>query len=852
MASASIGKQVGGRVYVHVDQISELKESIADMVASAAAIVEQRARPTFNVIRIDDRREEIAFLSYPELGSDPFPALDASWRVHVPSALVTYRRYSESLNPPILHRSELLLPCDHPARADYEALTTTCEGIGLFENTATIGFQRQWHDLIRQRGYELVGMELRPLGNAIDGQPSPVAEEAQPGSRIVSRHLTALSRSTLSAPMQSLIRDGLLRQETRFFDYGCGKGDDLATLRASGFEGSGWDPHFRPDDEKLPAETVNLGFVINVIENLEERVAALEGAYGLATQVLAVAAMVTNAGQTSGRTFADGVLTSRNTFQKYYTQAELQQFIEAVLEEDAYPAAPGVFYVFRDRSVEQAYLLRKSSDRSRVARARLAGITHVRAARPERPAKVQRSESPEALACLGRLWEICLELGRFPELDEIPDLEEVKRLFRSPKRALDTCVASNDPNALKRAQAGRSDDILVMLALHFFGRRRRFNLLERRLQHDIRTFFGSFGAAEAKARDLLFSVRNMDVIRSACEEASSLGLGWLEPGHSLQLHTSLVERLPAPLRVYLGCATAMAGNITSWDLVKAHIASGKVSLLLFDDFLGKPLPSLQTRVKVRLRDQDLDIFEYADAHPPTLLYHKSRYINEEIPRYAEQVAFEETLDRLGLFDLSGYGPTEIEFNKRLRSARWEIHDFSWRRCTHLPGLDDRCGATFTYRDLIECGETWEALRTDNKPRSPDTYNALNDLATKIIDPVVEYFGAIKLTYGFACQSLTKHISGRIDPRIDQHASCELSRSGQPVCSRLGAAVDFLVEYEDMHAVAKWIAEKCPFDRMYLYGVDKPLHVSIGPDASRKVYELANHAGRRVPRVVRFR
>jgi DNA phosphorothioation-associated putative methyltransferase len=842
----TLGKQVGQRTYIHADCVSSLEQPEADLVEKARLLVEQRLNATFNLIRIESRRQEVAFLHYPGLGDHPFPTLATSWRVHAPSGLVSYRRYAESLNPPILHRTELLLPVEHPARSRCEALTRTCEAVGLFENPTVIGFQRNWYELIKQRGYELHGFELLPLGNASGAMDSAGNVHLD---HTIRRHLTALSRSVLSAPVQSLIRDELLLKETSFFDYGCGRGDDLATLEAAGFQATGWDPHFRPSSPRTAADIVNLGFVINVIEDKDERLTALECAYDLSRKVLSVSAMLTSYESSCGRSFGDGVLTSRSTFQKYYTQSELQQFIEGVLEEDAYPAAPGIFYVFKDRSLEQSYLLRKSSNRSRVARARLAGIEHIRAPRPGRQQPIPKFDRPGAEECIRALWNLCLELGREPDAEEIPDMETVRRILGSRRRALDACFEGNDATELSRAATGRQADILVMLSLRFFERRRKFEVVEPRLRRDIRKFFGSIHGAEEKARELLFSVQDREVIRRASEEASSLGLGWLEPQHSLQLHTSLVERLPAPLRVYIGCASAMAGDLGSFDLVKVHIDSGKVTLMSFDDFEGKPLPALQRRIKVRLRDQDMDVFTYGGTYPPTVLFLKSRYINEEFPNYADQVSFDESLERLRLFDVSAYGPPEAKVAAKLRSARWEVSGFQLCRCTTIPALDEQCGANFCFRDLIQCGETWERLRTDNAPKSPDTYNALYDLATGVLDPVIEYFGAIKLTYGFASPELTRHITGRIEPRIDQHISHELGRSRRAICQRLGAAVDFLVEFEDMREVAMWIASNCLFDRMYFYGPDKPLHVSVGPDSSRKVYELVEHRGRRVPRAI---
>ena len=135
-----------------------------------------------------------------------------------------------------------------------------------------------------------------------------------------------------------------------------------------------------------------------------------------------------------------------------------------------------------------------------------------------------------------------------------------------------------------------------------------------------------------------------------------MGLGWLDADHSLQLHTSLVSRLDPILRVYVGCATALYGDVLSADLVKIHIQSGKVTLMKFDDFVGKPLPRMLERVKVKLREQDLDFFEYGGQYPPPFLYFKSRYINEEFPGFPEQQEFDRQLEALGLPMADGYGP----------------------------------------------------------------------------------------------------------------------------------------------------------------------------------------------------
>lgn len=856
----SAGKQVGQCLYVTEEQLPTLARQAQELVTRARALVEQGSEP-FNVFRVDVASDEVALLHYPDLGRTPFPALASSCRVNVRVKLVTRRRYDSSLNPPILHRTELLLSSDHPARAHCATLTSTCETLGLFDQPTSIGFKQQWESLVAERGYALSGFELVPLANAATfGATSDASEPNRSSS--VERHLTALARTTLSAPVQSLIRDGLLTTTSRFFDYGCGRGDDLATLSAAGYPVAGWDPHYRPAADRIPSDVVNIGFVVNVIEDKAERIEALTGAYALASQVLTVSAMLGSNEPTKGRPFGDGVLTGRNTFQKYYSQGELRAFIESVLDEEAYPAAPGVFYVFRDRNIEQRYLLAKSSNTYRVKRLLAATPSHVRNdvhRKPEAPsaARVRRvrasaaasalADSPEALQELSKLWELMLDFGRVPDADEIPFVPSVKRLFGSVTRAIERCLERHDLELLRRAEHARKEDILVMFALRAFDRRRKFGRLESRLAKDVRILFGSAVTAEAEATKLLFSLQDSAAIRSACECAAIGGLGWLEPGESLQLHTSLVPRLPPSLRIYIGCASIMAGDISAFDLVKTHIKSGKVTLLAYDDFEGKPLPLLQRRVKVRLRDQDCDIFDYDELHPPTVLFRKSRYVNEEFPRYAEQVAFEEQLEEIRAFDLDSYGPAEDVFKAQLAARRYKVSGYELVRSADVPDLDAPCGQHYRFRDLIQCGHTWMTLKPPNVPARPESYNALCDLAAEVLDPVVEYFGSIELTYGFSSAALARRVQGRIAPGLDQHAACEVARSGRLICSRQGAAVDFLVRDENMSQVARWIVEHCRFDRMYFYGADRPLHVSVGPENTKAVYKMVQSGARTIPR-----
>lgn len=845
-----VGKRVARRTYAHVLLIGELPEHDRRRIEEAVRISGLNTGEHFQVARLDPEHDEVALLSYPTFFDDLFPSLLASWRVHLPTKAVRFRDYSSSLNPPILHRKELMLPASHPHQERLQQITQLAESIGLFDDPVRIGFRSQWNELIASKGYMVVDQELMPASNVKE----PSAEETPTGLPIgiaVPRHLTALSRSFLSAPVQALLRHDLLKESRTFFDYGCGKGDDIEGVRSLGISAAGWDPYFRADGTKEPADVVNLGFVINVIEDMGERIEALQGAYALTQGALSVSAMLWSTGAAKGRPYGDGYLTSRNTFQKYFSQGELQTFIESVLDEQAIPIGPGVFFVFKDRYLEQQFLSGRQSDPSRAPRLLAARATLPRALRPARPAGAKPEEDPARRTEAEAVWRHALQLGRLPEEEEYPEHSQAVQVFGSWSRALRAVSRFADQDLLQQAANARADEIRAFFAMQAFGRRRPLRDLEPRLRRDIKAFFGSLGVAELEGRRLLHQCADVAAVKAACERAASMGLGWLDADHSLQLHTSLVPRLDPVLRVYVGCATALYGDVLSADLVKIHIQSGKVTLMKFDDFVGSPLPRMLERVKVKLREQDLDFFEYGDRYEPPLLYFKSRYINEEFPGFPEQQEFDRQLEGLGLPMADEHGPSPAEFVKWMNGQRRAIADGRLVPSTRIPSLDEPCGQHYTFRQLIECGETWHRTRVDNVPQSADTYNALLELAKNILDPVIDYFGGIKLTYGFASPELTALIGRDIAPKLDQHAACETSSRGATICPRRGAAVDFLVEYEDMREVADWIAANCPFDRIYYYGNDRPLHVSYGPELSGEAYELTTREGRRVPRKLKL-
>jgi DNA phosphorothioation-associated putative methyltransferase len=819
-------KRVGKNEYCHISQLEALAATKRDLLQAALNIC-PNARDSFNVLKFHQEEQDLTLLHYPGFFEEPFPILKEYWTVDLNAESFRYRTYADSLNPPVLHRKELMLSADHPKQKEYEQLTHHAEQLGLFNNPVRIGFQIPWEQKVRAAGYSLSGHFLVPLGNDISEDESTLAVD----STEVARHKTALTRYNFSAPIQALSRFGLLDGSLSIFDYGCGRGDDIRGLESNGIKVSGWDPHYLPEAERITADIVNLGFVINVIEDLEERAEALEKAFGLATRLLVVSAMLAGEDALPGKPFGDGVLTSRGTFQKYFTQGSLKEYIEETLKQQAIPVAPGVFYVFSDKEAEQAF----QYGRQRSRRNLLRNVQRVRQHRPtanERRERLYEANKP----LVDGLWESLLLAGRPLETDEVPDLIETTRVFGTVKKAIRFTqqIFESENDAFEKARLLRMDDLKVYLANQLFERRKPYKDLERTIQLDVKAFFGDYKEAQLQARNLLLELQSIENIYSACQQASNDGLGWIDEEDAFYIRSDTVERLPALLRAYINCGLVLYGDITNVDLVKVHVRSNKLSLMIYEGFETDLLPRLKRRTKLNLKTLDFDEYVYGGEFPSTYLYQKSRFMNEESRGYPEQIDFEEKLEALG-FKFSGndHGPSAEVFDRELASLRYDILGSQLRRTTSIPSLNDPCGRYLTFKDLIQCGETQARLGIANLPKEPDSYSALLDLAQNVLDPVIDYFGMIKLTYGFCSYELGKEIKSRIAPKIDQHAAHEKNR-GKYVCHRLGAAVDLIVNDENMIEVAQWIYENTGFDRLYLYGPDRPIHVSFSTSNSRYV------------------
>ena len=633
---SKVGKLLPDALYVHVSALESLDPLLQRYESEARDIA---FRPEgITLVKFNLEKPSISYLSYSEFDSDPHPALQSSIQVNLQSREVNHRDYGDANNSFILHRKETFVTTNYPHYQQFAALTRQEEALGLLDNPRAIGTRLAWEERLAQfkvafQGHTLVHRSL------LNAQSSQVK---------IDRHKAAISRNDFSKPMRLALEAGLLNQQTTFFDYGCGQGGDLERVAKLGYVSSGWDPHYRPDTSLTTADVVNLGYVVNVIESQSERREALIKAWELTQQVLIVAAQVLIAQGNSQIAYGDGVITSRNTFQKYYDQEELKLYIDQVLGVDAVPVALGIYFVFRDET--QAQNFRASRFRSRVSVPRV---------------QLQNKRFEDYKELLAPLMTFFTERGRLPTLEELPETEALSSEFGNLRRAFQIVLQATNPQEWDAISDRRRGDLLVYLALSHFGRRPKLRDLAPVIQTDIKSLFGGYQQACTAADLMLMSLGNLEVVAELCQNSS---IGKKLP-NSLWVHVSALDSLDPLLRLFEGCASRTIGRPEEANVLKFHCRKPKITYLVYPDFDADPHPALHTSMQIDLRDLHVHYRDYDPDDNPPVLHQKDLLVPPDYPGYEKFAKLSRQEEDWGL----------LEDWKQISDRR------GWRSC-----LEDHC------------------------------------------------------------------------------------------------------------------------------------------------------------------
>jgi DNA phosphorothioation-associated putative methyltransferase len=617
--NSQYGKLLPDAFYIHLSALHTLDIQLQQYESLARSVAPQAEKAT--LVKFSTNKLKISYLFYPDFDTDPHPALHSSIQVDVENLTFNFRDYTDTDNPPILHRKETFVTPDYTGYEEFAALTRAQETLGLLNNTRGIGTRLVWEEKLKRYGVEIQGHTL------IKKQTNIHAENLIPK---IERHKAAIIRHDFSRPLRLALDAGLFSPETTFFDYGCGHGGDMNRIADQGYVSNGWDPYYLPDAPHIPADVVNIGFVINVIEDQGERREALIKAWELTQKVLLVSAQVLISDSKKGvMAYGDGVITRRNTFQKYYEQEELKVYIDQVLGVDSIPIALGVYFVFRDPA--ETELFRASRYRSR-------------ATTPKVRACIQKFEEHREL--LAPLMDFMTERGRIPGKGELPQEEEICQHFSSLRRAFQVIIKATDSEEWDEIADKRRQDLLVYLALTKFSHRPRLSQLPPSVQEDVLGLYSSYKQACLDADQMLRSVGNTELIIKRCQESK---IGKKLP-NSLWVHISALQALDPLLRLYEGCASRTIGRLEEANVIKFHLQIPKISYLFYPDFDHEPHPTLYRSMKVDLRDLNVTYREYDVDDDPPVLHQLETLVTPDYPLYDKLVKLTIQEEERGLFE----------------------------------------------------------------------------------------------------------------------------------------------------------------------------------------------------------
>ena len=204
------GKRLPNALYVYRDASIDFGTELTSLVNKLQAAY--TLGEEFNILKFRSDELKLSFLSYPDFLETSHPALRCAVTIDLAANKIRRTDYSGHSNTPILHRKELFLPAGHDRCAEFAALSSAEEAAGLYAETHTIGFKLNWERLLKEKGLEIIGHELRTFA------PSGSDDHEHHTTKAVERHKTAMARYDLSKPVKILLEYGLLEycEQRRF------------------------------------------------------------------------------------------------------------------------------------------------------------------------------------------------------------------------------------------------------------------------------------------------------------------------------------------------------------------------------------------------------------------------------------------------------------------------------------------------------------------------------------------------------------------------------------------------------------------------------------------------------------
>lgn len=177
--NAPVGKKLPEALYVHRSGEEQLGALLRLLIFAAQQIV---GEVDYNVTKIALDGRSISLLRYEHFEEEAHPSLHYSVRIYLPRAEYAIRDYSNSTNPPILHRKDSLVDGLYQSHKVFAELTKQEEQLGLLSRS-DIGTKQGWLAVLAENGVTINGHNICQVPSLA----APLSQESSSESQDVAR-----------------------------------------------------------------------------------------------------------------------------------------------------------------------------------------------------------------------------------------------------------------------------------------------------------------------------------------------------------------------------------------------------------------------------------------------------------------------------------------------------------------------------------------------------------------------------------------------------------------------------------------------------------------------------------------
>ena len=389
-------------------------------------------------------------------------------------------------------------------------------------------------------------------------------------------------------------------------------------------------------------------------------------------------------------------------------------------------------------------------------------------------------ETSEDQSMSDEFVKIIMEKKALKNYEQLPQqLQEwIKTRFTSIKKAINWHIQKIGKDIYEKHQQSIDENLLLQASFLIFRQMKSKNLIEQFEIEEIYARFTNPKNFKSKATELLSEIANKERLFELCSEATKEGKMWTGNDNDYYLSTSNISDMPILLQLFVEISDFFLGDISDSDIIRISISRNSLSHYKYklDNENMYPEVTIKRTVKLPFGNETTWINDEPNKQK-FLLVNKSifRKVTKHINDKEAFIPFEhitkphlDSYNTKDILALSGTSTQQSNFliyclkNKYL--SHQEITKSMNANKVLLPSPHAKCGKYMRFKDFFLAGETVKTINIENQPKNIETYRAYQELATNILDKVIDEFGPFNISYGFCSKELETNILKKKAPR----------------------------------------------------------------------------------------